>query len=227
MKSEFVEKINKMGRIGYALAKICTVMLYIATVCCIVAGVLLALVPTDGVMVTTSHMAEIEMDMTHSIMPNLVSIDTESDGSFELDGIKYDQFDITGTPGRQYAVAKSTPYTYSLKDMIWVVAVSAVLCGLLAVVFRKISDLFEIFKTCETPFTQEIAGYFKGITTAFVPVMAMTWILDAVTERVVTGVWNITIGIDLGVVMIVVVMLMLSEIFHYGVMLQTESDETL
>ena len=38
---------------------------------------------------------------------------------------------------------------------------------------------------------------------------------------------NIEISIDLTVVMVVVVILMMSEIFRYGVMLQTESDETL
>jgi len=45
MKHEFMQKINKMGKIGHTISKICSVILYIATVCCIVGGVLLALVP--------------------------------------------------------------------------------------------------------------------------------------------------------------------------------------
>lgn len=227
MKHEFMQKINKMGKIGHTVSKICSVILYIATVCCIVGGVLLALVPKDSVMVTTSHQAEIEMDMTHSIMPNLVGIDTEADGSFELDGIKYDRFDITETFGKQYAVAKSTPYTYSLKDMLWVISVGGMLCLTLINAFRKITTLFELFMECETPFTVEIADYFKKVTVAFIPVVVAGWLVEAVTEWVVTGVFDLVIGIDLTMVLVVVIVLMLSEIFRYGVMLQTESDETL
>jgi len=178
-------------------------------------------------MVTTSHQAEIEMDMTHSIMPNLVGIDTETDGSFELDGIKYDRFDITKTLGRQYAVAKSTPYTYSLKDMLWVIAVGGMLCLTLINAFRKITTLFELFMECETPFTVEIADYFKKVAVAFIPVVVAGWLVEAVTEWVVTGVFDLVIGIDLTMVLVVVIVLMMSEIFRYGVMLQTESDETL
>lgn len=227
MKNDFVQKINKMGKIGHTVSKICSVILYIATVCCVVGGVLLSLVPKDSVMVTTSHQAEIKMDMTHSIMPNLVGIDTEADGSFELDGIKYDQFDITETLGEQYAVAKSTPHTYSLKDMLWVVIAGGILCLAMINAFRKITALFELFMECETPFTVEIADYFKKVAVAFIPAVVAGWLMEAATEWVATGVFDLVIGIDLTMVLVVVVVLMMSEIFRYGVMLQTESDETL
>ena len=227
MKNEYVEKINRMGKAGFAVAKICTVMLNIAMVCCIVGGVLLALVPADGVMVTTSHQAQIEMDMTHSIMPNLIGIDTEADGSFELDGIKYDKFDITGDLGRQIATASSTPYTYSLKDMMWPMLAGAVMCMFMANTLKKVSAMFETFKNCETPFTVETAEDFKKLAVAFIPVIVISWVVEAIVKRITTGVWDIVIGIDLTVVMAVVVVLMLSEIFRYGAMLQTESDETL
>jgi len=38
---------------------------------------------------------------------------------------------------------------------------------------------------------------------------------------------EIEIGVDISMVMVVIVVLMMSEIFRYGVMLQAESDETL
>ncbi len=227
MKENYIGKINKMGKIGHTVAKICSVMISIAMVCCIVATMILAMVPRDSIMVTASHNAQIEMDMTHSIMPNLVGIDTESDSSFELDGIKYDQFDITGTLGRQTVVAKSTPHTYSLKDMMWVMVCGAVMCLLLNISIKKVSVLFDFFRECETPFTIQTADAFKNIAISFVPVIVMGWILEAVMKKITTGVWDIVIGIDLTVVMIVVVILMMSEIFRYGAMLQTESDETL
>ncbi len=227
MKNDYMAKINKMGKISHALAKICTVMLYIALVCCIVGGVMLALVPQDGIMVTTSHRAQIEMDMTHSIMPSLVAIDTEADGTFELDGIKYNQFEITGDMAKQTAVAKSSPYTYSLNDMMWVMLTGAVMCLTMINALRKISALFELFKECETPFTVETADYFKKVAVAFIPIVIAGRLMEAVIKMVTTGVFDLVIGIDLTVVLLVVVVLMMSEIFRYGAMLQTESDETL
>lgn len=227
MKENYIAKINSMGKIGYSVAKICQIIVTIAMVCCIVGSVLLALVPQNGVMITTSHNAAIEMDMTHSIMPNLVAIDPEADGSFELDGIKYEKFNITDTPARQTVFAQSTPYTYSLNNMMWVTLVAAGMCLLLTAVTKRIAALFMLFRNCETPFTSEIADSFRKLAISFVPVIVVGWILEAVTEWVTTGVLNITIGIDLTVVLLVVVVLMLGEIFRYGTMLQQESDETL
>ena len=227
MKENYIGKINRLGKIGHAVAKICQVMVTIAMVCCIVGGVLLALVPRDGVMVTTSHTATIEMDMTHSIMPKLVAVDPEDDGSFELDGITYDNFDIVGTLGRQTAVAQSTPYTYSLKNMMWVMFTAAVLCLLLVAATKKVSALFMLFRDCETPFTTDTADSFRQLAISFVPVIVMGWVLEAVTKWVTTGVLDIVIGIDLTAVMLVVVVLMMGEIFRYGALLQQESDETL
>ena len=57
--------------------------------------------------------------------------------------------------------------------------------------------------------------------------MVMSWVVQAATLFVTTGVINIEIGIDPTVIMCVVVVMMMSEIFRYGAMLQTESDETL
>lgn len=227
MKNEFIEKINRIGKAGYAVSRICSTLVYIAAVCCAVAAVLLALVPRDGVMVTTGHSATIEMDMTHSIMPSLVGIDTESDGSFELNGIKYDNFKTESTPGRQTATASSTPYTYSLRDMLWVFVCGGAVCAALILTMKKITALFDSFRSCETPFTPETADRFSKLAFSFLPVIALGWVTEAVVERVTTGVWNIVIGIDLTVVMIVVVIMLLAEIFRYGAMLQQESDETL
>ena len=78
-----------------------------------------------------------------------------------------------------------------------------------------------------TPSYGMIRSARENITIALIPVAVMSWVMQAVIKRVTTGVWDIVIGIDLTVVMVVVVMLMMSKIFRYGAMLQTESDETL
>ena len=227
MKNEYVEKINKLGNAGYIISKICSVLVTIGFVACLVGSALIALVPEDSITITTGHETVIEMDMTHSILPNLVGIEADDDGSFEMNGIKYDQFDITGKLTTQTAYAKATPYTYSLNKMLWITVAGAVMCLVMLNAMKKINTLFKNFKECETPFTIETTNDFKNLAVSFIPVMVMGWVVQAAIQFVTTGVMNIEISIDLTVVMVVVVILMMSEIFRYGVMLQTESDETL
>ena len=227
MKEQYVEKINKMGKTGRIIAKICTVMLYIATVCCIVASILLSLLPKDGVVITTSSTVVVEKHTYHSIIPQIVGFETDDNGVFELNGIKYDNFEIIDTPALRSVKAESTPHRYMLEDMKWIFLSGIGFFISLIYAMGKISYLFTILEDCETPFTQEIADYFKKITMAFIPVLIFTWIGEAVSKWVMTGVVDIVIGVDMTMVMAVVVMLMLSEIFRYGTMLQAESDETL
>ena len=227
MKNEYVEKINKLGNAGYVISKICSVLVTIGFVACLVGSALIAMIPKDSITITTEHQSTIVMDMTHTILPSLVGLETDADGSFELDGIKYDQFEINNSFAKQTATAKATPYTYSLNKMLWITVAGAVMCLLMLNAMKKINTLFKNFKECETPFTIETANDFKNLAVSLIPVMVMSWVVQAVTVFITTGVLDIEIGIDLTVVMCVVVILMMSEIFRYGTMLQTESDETL
>jgi len=227
MKNGYVEKINKLGNAGYIISRICGVLITIGFVSCLVGSALIALVPKGSVTITTGHETVIEMDMTHSILPSLVGIEADDDGSFEMNGIKYDQFEINNSFAKQIATAKATPYTYSLDKMIWITLAGAAMCLVMLNTMKKVQILFRNFKECETPFTIETANDFKSLAISFIPVVIMSWVVQAVTIFITTGVLNIEIGVDLTVVMCVVVILMMSEIFRYGTMLQTESDETL
>ena len=227
MKNEYVEKINKLGNAGYIISKICSVLVTIGFVACLVGSALIAMIPKDSITITTEHQSTIVMDMTHTILPSLVGLETDADGSFELDGIKYDQFEINNSFAKQTATAKATPYTYSLNKMLWITVAGAVMCLVMLNAMKKINTLFKNFKECETPFTIETANDFKNLAVSLIPVMVMSWVVQAVTVFITTGVLDIEIGVDLTVVMCVVVILMTSEIFRYGTMLQTESDETL
>ena len=227
MKDGYIEKVNKLGKIGYIISKIFSVLLAVAFVGCIVGSVLTVMVPKDSITITTEHETVIVMDMTNTILPRLVGIEEDDEGIFELNGIKYDQFEVENSLEKQTATAKSTPYTYSLNKMIWVTITGAIACLAMINTMKKVRAMFKNFKECETPFTLETANNFKNLALSFIPVMVMSWVVQAATLFVTTGVINIEIGIDSTVIMCVVVVMMMSEIFRYGAMLQTESDETL
>ncbi len=65
---------------------------------CIVGSVLTVMVPKDSITITTEHETVIVMDMTNTILPRLVGIEEDDAGIFELNGIKYNQFEVKKQP---------------------------------------------------------------------------------------------------------------------------------
>ena len=224
MKNEYIEKINKLGHTGLVISKIVKVMVSIAMVALLVSSVLLMLVPKNSITVTTSHNAEITMDMSHSIIPSLVSFDANS--NFELNGVIYDHFKTENNLAVQTATATSTPHTFAIKDMMWGMLAGAVMCALLQVAIKKVTALFALLNDCETPFTQQTANCFKSLAVSFVPVYIMALVCEGIMEYIVNGMFNLTINL-LTIAAPVLILLMMAEIFRYGAMLQIESDETL
>lgn len=219
-----IRKINKMGKIGYIVSNICTIMLYVATVACIVAGVMLLAVSYDAIKVTTSHTAVVEVDKAN----NSALVAFETDGmTVEIDGLTYDNISTEETLAKSTTTAATTPYTYSLHDIYVVFFAGAAVCIVFSLLMKNIRDLFASFRDCETPFTAEISDKLHKTGLLFIPVMIGGWVITAIQKFISTGIVDITLNIDLTMVLLIVMVLTLSAVFRYGTMLQQESDETL
>jgi len=224
MKENNIQKINNMGKIGYIVSNICTVMLYVAVVACIVGGVMLLAVPYDAIKVTTAHTAVVEVDKVN----NSALVTFETDGmTLEIDGITYNNISTEETLAKSTTTAASTPYTYSLRDVYIVFFTGAAVCAVFSILMKNIRDLFAAFRDCETPFTAEISDRLQKTGFLFIPVIVGGWIITAVQKYISTGVADISVHIDLTMVLLIIMVLMLSTVFRYGTMLQQESDETL
>ena len=154
MKENNIRKINKMGKIGYIVSNICTIMLYVAAVACIVAGAMLLAVPYDAIKVTTAHTAVVEVDKAN----NSALVTFETDGmTVEIDGVIYNNISTEETLAKSTTTAATTPYTYSLRDVYIVFFTGAAVCAVFSILMKNIRDLFAGFRDCETPFTTETA----------------------------------------------------------------------
>ena len=219
-----IQKINKMGKIGYVVSNICTIMLHVATVACIVAGIMLLAVPYDAIKVTTSHTAMVEVDKVNSSA--LVTFETDG-MTVEIDGLTYNNISTEETLAKSTTTAATTPYTYSLRDVYIVFFVGAAVCIVFSLLMKNIRDLFASFRDCETPFTAEISDKLQKIGFLFIPVMMGEWVITAVQKYISTGIVDIAVNIDLTMILLIVMVLTLASVFRHGTMLQQESDETL
>lgn len=223
MKNEVILKINKMGKAGEIVAKIIKALLIITLVACIVASGLLCLIPRDAVSITTSHhaLANFNLDFDY-----IIAMD-EDMITFEFDDIEYNNVQTHVDGDRLSATMSSDPRTIYLKDGLWILIAAAVFVLTCIIAVQLVEKLCKMFRTCETPFTEEISVLLKKVATALIPVAVLSTLVENSIDGFMAGQVSVVIGVDLLPVLLAVMIFMLSEIFRYGAALQQESDETL
>ncbi len=220
MKSETIKKINTFGKVGYIICKIGKITLMIATIACLVGAVLMCFVPNEAVKieVTTSNTAVIQLDDNYDLS-KILDLDIE-DGIIEIGENTYSVVGDADAP----ATMTSTLYVSNLK---WILFATALACFSVLVAFYFAEKLCKAFKDCETPFTEEISGRLMKFAYSLIGVSVLGMLGESVIDSFLTNEFLIGIDIDLGAVLLILCVFMLSYIFKHGAALQTESDELL
>ncbi len=220
MKNETIRKINTFGHIGYVICKICKIAMMIATVGCLVGAVLMCFVPKDAVKIelTTSNAAVITLDDRYDLS-KILDLDVE-DSILEIGENTYSVVGDADAP----ATVTSTLYFSSLK---WVLFAAALGCFTVFVAFYFAEILCKSFKECETPFAEEVSGGLMKFAYSLIGVGVVGMLGEAAMDSFLTNEFLIGIDIDLGTVLLILCVFMLSFIFKHGTALQAQSDETL
>ncbi len=220
MKSETIKKINTFGKVGYIICKIGKIALMIATIACLVGAVLMCLLPREAVKIelTTSNTAVIQLDDNYDLS-KILDLDIE-DGIIEIGENTYSVVGAADAP----ATMTSTLYVSNLK---WILFAAAFACFSVLVAFYFAEKLCKAFKDCETPFTEEISGRLMKFAYSLIGVSVLGMLGESVIDSFLTNEFLIGIDIDLGSVLLILCVFMLSYIFKHGSALQTESDELL
>ena len=87
--------------------------------------------------------------------------------------------------------------------------------------------LCKAFRDCESPFEENVVKQLNALAFSLLPWVVLDSLTESVTESIFTNTFNLFIGVDLGMVMIIFFIFVLAYIFKYGAVLQQESDETL
>lgn len=234
MKNETITKVNKIGNAGLIIANIAKVVIEIGTIACLVAGIILAVLPDDMVVIHVDGKAAVEINMPmvgNQIVsedgPSVVIGSVSTEGSLELNGIEYGVVGMTQTENGVLMEAEADSYTLRFNQLTSVVFLAAVNCAAMWVVMHFVAKLCKLFKECETPFTEEVVQMLKKVAIALIPMAFLSNLTTSVTDSIMSGSVNIVIGVDMTTILLVLLVFMLATIFSYGTMLQQESDETL
>ncbi len=220
MKSETIKKINTFGKVGYIICKIAKIAMMIATIACLVGAVLMCFVPKEAVKIelTTSNTAIIQLDDRYDLS-KILDLDIE-DGILEIGENTYK---VIGDAD-ELATVTSTLYISNLK---WVLFAAVFACFSVLVAFHFAEKLCKAFKDCETPFTEGVSGGLMKFAYSLIGVGVIGMFGESVIESFLTNKFLLGIDINLGTVLLILCVFMLSYIFKHGAALQTESDELL
>ncbi len=221
MKSETIKKINTFGKVGYIICKIGKIVVMIAAIACLVGGILMCFVPTDAV--------KIELSTTNSAV---VTINGDFDLAKFLDLNSADGIIEIGNKTYQIVPNDSDePITFTstvnISNFKWICFACMAVCVAFMFVSYFAEKLCRYFKDCETPFTTEISGQLTKLAWSLIPTCVLGSLMQSFTESMLMGTLDLTIGVDLITVLLILCVFMLSYIFKHGAALQTESDELL
>ncbi len=118
-------------------------------------------------------------------------------------------------------------YTIEFRDLGIVCALGVVTLVALLITLIFAGKLCKAFRDCESPFEENVVKQLNALAFSLLPWVVLDSLTESVTESIFTNTFNLFIGVDLGMVMIIFFIFVLAYIFKYGAVLQQESDETL
>lgn len=233
MKNESIIKINKMGNVSLIITRIAQALLILGLILSIIGGIVCNVLPKDILSATISNHinftvdgSEIDSEIKEFNEEELKQIFNENmelnsdDMEFRISDIKCSDtsFTVFGT---------SPEITFNLRSISFLCFVIDVYVAISLVFTIFIGRLCKAFKTCKTPFEASVITKLQHLAYALIPWAIISESLQTLIGSYATGKINLTISIDLTIVITVLIILALTNVFKYGALLQQESDETL
>lgn len=235
MKDEAILKINKVGKISHIIAVIVKVALSIGFVCAILGMIAVLCLPDDLITVGVQGNAVVKVDLTDvglgvivgDIDDALEDIREGSDSEFNINGVYYKVDSAEMKDSVIDIKASAGIIEFTLKDLWWVILMAALIMGMSIVLVIFIDKLCVAVMNCTTPFEDTVIKKLQNFAYALIPWSIVSSFAAGITSSFFSGKVNVFIGMDLGMVTLVLIVLFISYVFKYGAMLQKESDETL
>lgn len=225
MNANTLKKVHRFSKVGKIILTVLLVLNILATVAAGVTSAVMAALPRDTVSVSVTSQAVYQ-----------------SSGKFAEDlwqvlmgGRQFETVAATNgyvsadmhMEGEQMVIeTTSVPMTYTCGDVVRILLFTALASAATAVMLWLLRKLFKVIEGCGSMFCEELVKKMKAFGWSLLPVAVLASVAETVTRRfMATGVTGIYI--QWGLLIAFAVTMCLTVVFHYGVQLQRESDETL
>lgn len=225
MKEEAIKKINKMGKISSVLALICKIFVGMGLFFLLVGTLICFVVPESLVQFGMGTAVDIALDLD-SIGETISPADVETlKKDFENDS--EDPVEVTVDNNVIHFSEMDDEMVVTMRDMAWMLLILALSLIMTMVTLCFISALCKAFRDCETPFEDNVIKKMQNFAYSLIPWALISTVTESAGNSFMTNKPSLTLSVDLGVIIVVLVVFVLVHIFKYGAVLQQESDETL
>ncbi len=233
MKEEAIKKINKIGKVSSVFALIGKIVIGMSMVLLLVSAIVCFFMPKDLATITIDEKVGFTLDAS-SFGETISDEDTKQlkkdfEESFkaEVEGEEIQLEDISVTDNKLQADTVIPTYSFTVRDLAWLMLALALNVTMIMVTLCFISSLCKAFRDCESPFEENVVKKMRNLAFSLIPWAVFSSITNSVANSLLQNRVSVNLTVDLGVIMIVLVVFLMVHIFKYGAMLQQESDETL
>ncbi len=238
-KEDAILKINKLGNVGNIIVRIMKIFVIIGFVLTLVGAIAVMALPKNLIKLDLGATADITIDVSEfgplneegkeAMMQGFFDgmDEGEADVSMNLNGSEYETVNAEVTETGMFVESAVDTYSVEFRDIGIVCILGAVTLVALFVTLLFAGKLCRAFKDCESPFEENVVRKLTALAYSLLPWVVLGSLTESITESIFTNNFNLMIGVDLGMVLIILFIFVLAYIFKYGAVLQQESDETL
>lgn len=234
MKEEAILKMNKIGKVGSIIANIISVILIVGLIGCMIGTIAVIILPENLVNVRVYGEAQIdidvsEFDVTFTEADKAEIKDEIASGNTDIDinGIDFNATAVEVGESGFTMTANAESRMVNLDDLLYVLIVATATLVFSIITATYARDICKALSVCSTPFDASITDKMQQLAISLIPWALMSTITESLANTIMSKKISIFIGIDLGVIFVIVIIFVLVQIFKYGAILQQESDETL
>lgn len=233
MKEEAIKKINKIGKVSSVFALIGKIVIGMSMVLLLLSAIVCFFVPKEIMTITVDEKVGFTLDASSFEESITVQDEKELKKEFEeafeveLAGEEVQLEDIVVEDNKLQADTVVPTYSFSIRDLAWLMLVLALNVTMIMITLCFISALCKAFRDCESPFEENVVKKMRNLAYSLIPWAVFSSITNSVADSLLQNKVSVNLTVDLGVIMIVLVVFLMVHIFKYGAMLQQESDETL
>ncbi len=230
MKTEAIQKINKIGKISNVITLIAKILVGIGMVLSIIGAVICFVIPES--MLKMSVVGEIVMEVDYSalgvtIPQNQMKLAKDVLASEISEDEKNDFSEFEITEEKVMLRGDLEDYSFTMRDVAWLVVLAMIALVMTFITLIFVGGLCKAFRDCNSPFETNVIRKMQNLAIALIPWTITSTITNSVSESIKNSKLSLLFTVDLDVILVVLVVLVLVYIFKYGALLQQESDETL
>ena len=232
MNATTLKKVHQLGEAGKVVLTILLVVSILATAAAGLAAAALGGISRETVSVSVTSQATYQgrgqfmQSMWQTLTGSWAAEEQQDQAAVTLFGSLYTSAAMRREGEQMVIETVSTPNTYTCADAARLLIFAALASAASAAALWLLRKLFKVMEGCESVFCDALVKRMRAFGWSLLPAALLASVAETVARRFMSA-GATAVYIQWGLLIAFAVTMCLTVVFHYGVQLQKESDETL